>query len=254
MKRKVTYGFDAPMAIRSCLLGVLVCVAIGVVSWYHVSFLWPRVRLLVISLSFFVGCSFLYAVAALMYGSVVLKVRERDWLFEELVIYGKERVLDVGCGQGLLTVAAAKRVDTGSVVGIDIWSAEDQTNNSPETTLENARREGVEDKIELVTGSAQQMPFEGDMFDVVISSWALHNIPSEEERVKALTEIDRVLKPGGQLAIMDIYYCEAYKKYFTEVGYQEIMQLGPRYTFGNATHLLVAKKPRGGLGEYKYVF
>src|SRR5205085_6383466 len=98
-----------------------------------------------------------------------------------------------GCGRGLMLIGAAKRLATGKGVGIDLWQTVDQSGNSPGTTLANAKAEGIESKIEIHTGDARQMPFEDASFDLVLSSWALHNIPNPEGRKEAIEEIVRVL-------------------------------------------------------------
>jgi len=59
---------------------------------------------------------------------------------------GHERVLDVGCGRGLLPIGAAKHLTTGHATGIDLWSNVDMGSNSPEATHRNTAIEGVADR------------------------------------------------------------------------------------------------------------
>ena len=61
----------------------------------------------------------------------------------------------------------------GRATGVDIWQAEDLSGNSQQATLENARREGVADRVEVRTGDARELPFADKLFDVVVSSMAL---------------------------------------------------------------------------------
>ena len=69
----------------------------------------------------------------------------------------------------------------------------------------NARAEGVADKIEFREADARKMPFEDASFDVVLSSGALHHISHHfEDHERAVREIVRVLKSGGQVVIWDI--------------------------------------------------
>ena len=240
--KKVTYGIDAPAAIRSFITIICVSIGLSIPTIIYLSPSFPRISIAILTVTSIAILGSLYSIATLIFGSKVRKLRERDWLFHHLSITGTEKILDVGCGQGLLAIAAAKKLHKGSVTGIDIWSGKDQTNNSPATTQHNAQQEGVADKITLVTAPAQAMPFAKESFDTIISSWALHNIPSQEERQKALDEIDRVLKPKGQIAIMDIYYTQTYLTYFTQKGYTNLAHLGPRYTFGGPTYLVRAHK------------
>ena len=146
-----------------------------------------------------VSCSFLGTSAIMVWGSKFGKLRLRDKCIASLSLQGNERVLDVGCGHGLMLFGAAKRLTTGRAVGIDLWQKEDQAGNSKEATLENAALEGVKESVELHDGDARQMPFEIESFDVILSSWALHNIYDAAGRRRALEEIARVLKPGGRI-------------------------------------------------------
>lgn len=124
---------------------------------------------------------------------------------------GDERVLDVGCGRGLMLVGAAGRLTTGTAVGVDLWRAEDQADNTPEAALENARREGVADRVRVETGDARALPFADASFDAVPSHWVVHNLPSADDRARALDEMLRVLQPGGVLVLADIaHLAESY--------------------------------------------
>jgi ubiquinone/menaquinone biosynthesis C-methylase UbiE len=122
---------------------------------------------------------------------------------EFLIIRGDEDVLDVGCGLGLIAVGIAKRLTSGKVVGIDVWSTVEIPGNSPERAYENAMLEGVADKVEFKSGNVLDIPFEDESFDLVTSGSVLNNLKGEEDKLKALSEIYRVLRPGGMFLLIE---------------------------------------------------
>jgi SAM-dependent methyltransferase len=83
------------------------------------------------------------------------KLRERDRLLEDVSWRGDEWVLDVGCGRGLLLIGAAKRLNGGRAVGLDLWRRQDQAGNDPASTMAIARLEGVAERVELCDGDAR---------------------------------------------------------------------------------------------------
>ena len=97
-----------------------------------------------------------------------------------------DTVLEVACGTGLVALKVAER--TSKVYGIDI--------SSP--MIEEAKKKVQElgiKNVEFSVKDAYALPFDNDMFDVAICNNALHNMMSPQ---KALSEIKRVLKPGGR--------------------------------------------------------
>src|SRR5438445_6245898 len=102
-----------------------------------------------------------------------------------------------------MLIGVARRLTSGKAFGIDLWQTEDQSGNDPKQTLANAMAEGVHERIEIRTGDMRELPFDAASLDVVLSSWAIHNIYEAQGRRKALQEIVRVLRPGGNLAIVD---------------------------------------------------
>ncbi|MBD1848015.1 class I SAM-dependent methyltransferase [Cyanobacteria bacterium FACHB-63] len=58
------------------------------------------------------------------------------------------------------------------------------------------------------------MPFPENYFDIVLSSWAVHNLEAKEDRKKALDEMIRVLKPNGMVILIDVEHQVEYAKYF----------------------------------------
>ena len=177
-------------------------------------------------------------------GSKIGKFRLRDALLSRIAWRGDERVLDVGCGHGLLLVAAAKRLSTGRAIGIDIWSQTDQADNWPEKTAENARLEGVADRVEVRDGDARKLDFPDEAFDVVLSSFALHNIPESRDRERAVREIVRVLKPGGRAAVVDVWRISQYRRIFRESGMEGVVLSWPSFWFLAPSFILTAVKPR----------
>lgn len=99
-----------------------------------------------------------------------------------------------------------------------IWSNVDLSGNRPEATLENARRAGVAERVEITDADAERLPFEDASFDVVVSSLALHNIPSWQGRRQAVREIARVLKPGGRVAVLDLRHTRDYVRILRQCG------------------------------------
>ncbi len=121
-------------------------------------------------------------------------------------------ILDVGCGPGLLLVGAAKRAPQAKAIDVDVWQRHVESGNKAARTLENARLEGVAERIEVRNGDVRNLPFPDSTFDVVLSRAVLHNLKGKKERQKAIGEILRVLRPNGQvgLVIVDSWHLDEY--------------------------------------------
>lgn len=92
-----------------------------------------------------------------------------------------------------------------------------------------------------------RLPFADSSFDLIVSSLAIHNIPSRADRQVAVREAFRVLRPGGRMVIADIKTTSLYAKTLRESGAIDVTQrrLGWRFWYGNpiaATALVTARK------------
>ena len=102
---------------------------------------------------------------------------------------------DIGCGPGYLIAVIAKSLPHLSIIGVDI--AEEMLQKA----ANNMSSLGLSERVSFRQGDIQKLPFEDDSLDFVISTLSLHHWSDPE---KALPEIYRVLKPGGQFLIFDL--------------------------------------------------
>lgn len=230
------YGIDAPEAVRNFALGGLLAVAVGVIL--RVQLGWIKAS---IAVSCIGGCLLIMA-GLLVSSSKVWKRRECDRLLDSLGLRGDERVLDAGCGRGLLLIGAAKRLTSGHAAGVDLWT-KDQSGNSPDAAVANARAEGVSDRVTVTSGDVQQLPFNDATFDVVVSNLVLDNIHSEEGWTRAVREIARVLKPGGRVLIADLAHTEQYEATLREEGWSEVERSGLHFRIFPPVRVVAGSKP-----------
>jgi arsenite methyltransferase len=214
---KPNYGIDAPGLVRFFLAGG---VAVGLTSLilglaFATLPLWAGIlnALLTMVAVYLIGMGIL-----MITWSKVIKVRARDAVLDKVNWRGDEQVLDIGCGRGLMVVGAARRLTSGHATGIDIWLARDQSGNVSSAALENARIEGVEQKIIIQTADMRSLPFADSSFDVVMSHWVVHNLAEAADRDAALFEMARVLRPGGILILCDIEHRNTYLERLSGLG------------------------------------
>lgn len=130
---------------------------------------------------------------------------------------------------GLISIAAAKRLKTGKVTAIDTWNSQDISGNSVEAAKDNAKAEGVAERIRFEPGNPCKLVYPADQYDVVVSATALHRLDDDNQRSQALREMLRVLKPGGRLLIFDTEETGYYADILRANGAQDV-QLSP-WTF-----------------------
>jgi len=121
----------------------------------------------------------------------------RETFLAEIAFEMDARVLDVGCGTGVLTRRLAGRPGVASVVGVD----------SAPTLVERARElaAGLEN-VAFEVADARALPFGDEEFDVVVFDSTLSHVPGPDA---ALAEAFRVLRPGGRLGVFDGDYATA---------------------------------------------
>jgi len=236
------YGFDNPSGIFVLGGVVLVFWAFGLISVLLGRWM-PAV------MGGFLGLFPLTTLVGYIYSTRRGKLVVWSELLDDLHLRGDEQVLDMGCGRGAVMSAAAKRLDRGHAFRLDLWSSVDQSGNSPEATLRNLEVEGVKERCKVETGNMTAMPFADAMFDLAVSSLAIHNIKGQSGRLKALGEASRVLKPGGKLVIVDLLpMARSYAKHLQEKGMKEVKDqpMDWRFWFGLpwAVRLVKASKPQ----------
>lgn len=212
------YGLDAPGAVRNMFQRGAMLLVLGVAMWYMNREYNPRGGAAMLSVLGSIGVALIAVGGFMVWSSRTGKLAVRDQILDSLNWRGDEKVLDVGCGRGLMLLGAAKRLKSGKATGIDIWSAEDLSGNTAEATAANARAEGVADKVKIENCDARRLSYQPNSFDIVLSSLVIHNIDGQEERAKALDEMLRVCKPGGQIVVWDIFRGGEYLEHFQKAG------------------------------------
>jgi ubiquinone/menaquinone biosynthesis C-methylase UbiE len=110
-------------------------------------------------------------------------------------IHKGEKVLDVGCGTGALSILSKIAVgESGQVEGIDLAS------KMISKSQHKARKANL--KINFKTASVSDLPYPDNLFDLVISSMMFHHLPVDVKK-KGLNEIYRVLKDKGRFFLCD---------------------------------------------------
>ncbi len=209
------YGFDAPVLTRNALGGggAALVTATALTAIFGLTAVVAGTVLTLVGAGLLAwGCSLIaYAVRG--------KFAVRDRMLALVPWRGNERVLDVGTGRGLLMIGAAKRLDDGAAVGLDVWRSFDLTGNSRENALGNAALEQVYTRVKVIDGDARAMPLPDATFDVVLSLCCLHAVP-KAERAEACREIARLLKPGARAIIGDRLPPDPLVKAFRAAGCQ----------------------------------
>jgi arsenite methyltransferase len=237
-RSRADYGLDAPGAVRGMILAAAAfcCVGLALATRLVANDAAGGVSLL------YAGGCFAFFGGLMVLSSRVGKLRARDGLLDRLALDPSARVLDAGCGHGVLLIGAAHRVPNGRAVGVDIWSQKDQGDNSKAATLANAAAEGVADRVEVHDGDVRSLPFPDVSFDAIVSNLVLHNISGRAERRRALQEFVRVLKPGGQIGIMDLGHVGQYAADLRAAGMSQVRTHGITPWIFPPTRILIARK------------
>lgn len=106
-----------------------------------------------------------------------------------------QRILDVATGTAGVAIALARKTG-GRVTGIDI------SESMLATGRKRVRAAGLEDRIRLQTGRAEELPFPSGSFDAVSFTYLLRYV---RDPAATVTELARVLRPGGTLASLDFF-------------------------------------------------
>ena len=214
------YGIDAPFAL-------LIYTAFGVVLVLHA---YVNRLNYPIGIEMTLGIILLLGELLFLHTTAQGKYRLFDEAIRHLNLTPDSQVLDLGCGRGaLLTKIAQQLGPAGKVTGLDLWLSRDQSHNKITVTQKNVDDLGLTNRVNLVTGDMTKLDFPDASFDVVTSSFAIHNIKNEQARINAVKEAIRVLKPGGHIMIIDTgRNINEYGQAFRDAGLQitQSMSLG----------------------------
>ena len=105
---------------------------------------------------------------------------------EFMQIQDGDSVLDVGCGTGILSLALAEKTTASRIAGIDLSNG----------FIDYARTKSGDPRLCFETGDAQSLPYDDNTFDRALAMLVIQFVP---DKVRAISEMKRVTKPGGAI-------------------------------------------------------
>src|SRR5579859_1714519 len=213
------YGIDAPDAVRNMIVLGLSSMVLSLILNSILATSQPILGGVLATICLWGGACLLLSGIFIAATSLFTKRIVYRQMIDSLHLRGDEQLLDIGCGRGMLLIEAAKHLTSGKATGIDLWISGDQSGNSMVATMRNAQAEGVQDRVQLETGDMRNMPFPDANFDMVIASLAIHNVHSQQGCIETMHEIDRVTKPGGRTALLDVQNTALYARTLRELGW-----------------------------------
>lgn len=163
-------------------------------------------------LFFFVSTYFVYARHQFSFQGG--KVQDRVWtlVLSNLDWNGEGKALDIGCGNGALTVKLAKKHPKAQVKGIDYWGKRWEYSKS--MCERNAEIEGVSERVTFQKASAVALPFEDCYFDAAVSNFVFHEVSDAKDKRELIREALRVVKKGGKFSFQDEFLV---KQFFGDI-------------------------------------
>lgn len=173
-------------------------------GWYALKMLFALLALLcMIGTVYFLLARRLFAAEG---GDIQNKIL--DELINRITWNGTGEALDIGCGSGALSIRIAKKYPQSRVIGIDYWGS--GWSYCKETCEENARVEGVENRLSFHQASASALPFKNDTFNLVVSNLTFHEVKDSTSKLDVVQEALRVLKTGGEFVFQDLFLLRKY--------------------------------------------
>jgi demethylmenaquinone methyltransferase / 2-methoxy-6-polyprenyl-1,4-benzoquinol methylase len=126
--------------------------------------------------------------------SLGIDVWWRKKAIQKLVDSQPKNILDIATGTADLAIEAAKKLKPTKIVGLDISA------NMLAIGDKKIEKAGLTDIISLETGDSEALRFESNTFDAVTAAYGVRNFENLE---KGMTEMYRVLKPGGTLMVLE---------------------------------------------------
>jgi len=133
--------------------------------------------------------------------------RIQDMVLDHLDWNGQGKALDIGCGNGPVAIKLALAYPEAQVTGIDYWGK--MWENSQRVCEENAKIEGVAERVRFQKASASALPFPDDFFDAAVSNLVFHNVQDTRDKREVVREALRVVRKGGRFSFQDLFQFKA---------------------------------------------
>lgn len=183
---------------RLVIIPGMLCLLFG-----GLAFLLPALS--VLSVIFLLFCLY-FAYARYLFSSKGADIQEKvlNLLLDHLSGWdGKGKGLDIGCGNGSLTIRVAKRFPEAQLIGIDQWGK--AWEYSKGICDRNAEIEGVDSSVSFERGSAGSLPYDDGFFDLVVTNMVFHEVRDVRDKTLLIKEALRVLKKGGWFVFQDLF-------------------------------------------------
>lgn len=189
------FGYSWPLSWGHLLVGLAGAI-VGLVAW---RLRWRRW----IVTSFAMVALWGAAGAVAMHHAVQIAVPQR-LATGSFLPAGRGDVLELGAGSGRATIGVLLARPHARVTALDAYRGYfGIDDNTPDRLMHNARKAGVDGRVQVQVADMRALPFEAGRFDAAFSVAAIDHLPWDGI-ARALQETARVLRPGGQLLIVSL--------------------------------------------------